>query len=104
MKKRNRVILALCMGIMLVGFGLSQALAAKPVDFEQESGPKNQSKREAVRKEAVKGKVTTDDVARYLGKVTPSEQAAASKRARQQGMLPGIAGSVAKELKEGTDE
>jgi len=104
MKKRNRVILALCMGIMLVGFGLSQALAAKPVDFAQESGPKNQSKKEAVRKEVVKGKVTTDDVARYLGKVPPSEQAAAAKRLRQQGMLPGNAGRAAQALKEGKDE
>jgi len=80
------------MCMLLVGFGSSQALAAKPVALAQENGPKIESKKEAVRKEVVKGKVTTDDVARYLGKVTPSEQAAAAKRARQQGMLPGIAG------------
>jgi len=40
----------------------------------------------------VKGKVTRDDIATYLGKVTPSEQKAAQKRARQLGLLPGIAG------------
>jgi len=48
--------------------------------------------REEVAKKVVKGKVTRDDVARYLGKVPPSEQAAAAKRARQQGLLPGVAG------------
>jgi len=40
----------------------------------------------------VKGKVTRDDIATYLGKVTPSEQKAAQKRAIQLGLLPGIAG------------
>ena len=42
-----------------------------------------------------KGKVTRDDVARYLGKVTPSEQEAAIKRNRERGLLPGIAGQNA---------
>jgi len=40
----------------------------------------------------VKGKVTRDDVATYLGKMTPSEQKAAAKRARQLGPYPGVAG------------
>ena len=49
--------------------------------------------REAVLKDvAAKGKATSDDAARYFGKVTPSEQKAAAKRARQLGLLPGIAG------------
>ena len=34
-------------------------------------------------KGAVKGNVTRDDVAKYLGKATPSEQKTAVKRARQ---------------------
>ena len=46
-------------------------------------------------KDVVKGKVTRDDVARYLGKVTPSEQAAAAKRNRELGLLPGVAGRTA---------
>ena len=40
----------------------------------------------------VKGKVTRDDVAKYLGKMTPSEQKAAAERARQLGLKPGVAG------------
>ncbi|OPY80970.1 MAG: Spore coat protein A [Syntrophorhabdus sp. PtaU1.Bin153] len=38
----------------------------------------------------VKGRVTREDVARYLGKMTPSEQKAAAKRAKELGLLPGI--------------
>jgi len=88
----------------LIHIGLAMAFTAittwsAGLAYAQENGPNQASK-----KEVVKGKVTRDDVARYLGKVTPSEQAAASKRARQQGMLPGIAGSVAQAMKEGTDE
>jgi len=43
----------------------------------------------------IKGKVTRDDVAAYFGKVKPSEQKAAQKRARNLGLLPGIAGRTA---------
>lgn len=43
-------------------------------------------------KDATKGEVTRDDVAKYLGKVTPTEQKAAAKRNRQLGLQPGIAG------------
>ena len=39
--------------------------------------------------------VTVDDVAKKLGKVTPSEQKAAAKRARAQGLRPGVAGKRA---------
>jgi hypothetical protein len=39
--------------------------------------------------------VTTDDVAKYLGKPLPSEQKAAAKRARQNGLYPGVAGKAA---------
>ena len=45
--------------------------------------------------------VTTDDVARYLGKVPPSEQKAAAKRARQLGLKPGIAGFAAQGPEQG---
>ena len=40
---------------------------------------------------AKKEKVTKDQVNKKLGKVTPSEQKAAAKRAKDQGVLPGIA-------------
>ena len=48
-----------------------------------------------VTKDVVKGKVTRDDVARYLGKVPPSEIQAAVKRNRELGLLPGVAGQNA---------
>jgi len=44
------------------------------------------------KKAVAKGKVTTSDVAKYLGKIPPAEQKAAAKRARQQGLKPGVAG------------
>ena len=46
-------------------------------------------------KDATKEEVTRDDVAKYLGKVTPTEQKAAAKRARQLGLQPGVAGRTA---------
>lgn len=49
-----------------------------------------------IAKGVVKGKVTRDDVARYLGKTTFSEQKAASKRAKKLGLKPGVAGHSAK--------
>lgn len=39
-----------------------------------------------------KGQVTRDEVFKKFGKVTPAEQEAAAKRARQAGLYPGIAG------------
>jgi hypothetical protein len=46
-------------------------------------------------KDATKLEVTRDDVAKYLGKVTPTEQKAAAERARNLGLLPGAAGRTA---------
>ena len=43
-------------------------------------------------KDVAKGKVTINDVFKKFGKVTPAEQKAAAKRARQLGLKPGIAG------------
>jgi len=43
-------------------------------------------------KEPIKGKVTVNDVFKKFGKVTPAEQKAAAKRARQLGLKPGNAG------------
>ena len=60
----------------------------------QEKGTKGVANKEVV-KGVVKGKVTRDDVARYLGKKTPSEQKAAAKRARHLGLKPGVAGRAA---------
>jgi hypothetical protein len=52
--------------------------------------------REEVLKDiAPKGKVTRDDQAKYLGKMTPTEQKAAAKRARHLGLKPGVAGHAA---------
>ena len=46
-------------------------------------------------KDVAKGKVTINDVFKSRGKVTPAEQKAAAKRARQLGLKPGIAGRAA---------
>jgi hypothetical protein len=61
----------------------------------QEKGTKDTAKEKVAKDVAPKGKVTRDDVAKYLGKVTPSEQKAAAKRARQLGLKPGVAGRIA---------
>lgn len=45
--------------------------------------------------QAPKARSTRDEVYKKLGKVPPSEQKAAAKRARQQGLKPGMAGNVA---------
>jgi hypothetical protein len=60
----------------------------------QEKGTKGVANKEVV-KGVVKGQVTRDDQAMYLGKKTPSEQKAAAKRARQLGLKPGVAGRAA---------
>jgi len=39
--------------------------------------------------------VTTNDAAKYLGKVTPAEKTAAAQRAKDAGLLPGVAGLAA---------
>ncbi|RJR32438.1 MAG: hypothetical protein C4576_30105 [Desulfobacteraceae bacterium] len=64
----------------------SPGLAPAQVIDSKEAGKRK------VAKGVVKGKVTRDDVARYLGKVTPSEQKAAAKRAKKLGLKPGLAG------------
>jgi len=69
------IFMALILVVAVVAWSSGDALA-------QGKGPKPEP-----------GKpVTTDDVARYLGKPLPSEQKAAAKRARQLGLKPGIAG------------
>lgn len=62
--------------------------------LSQTKGANYPTKEEIGKDTAVKGKVTRDDVANYLGKVTPSEQKAAAKRAVQLGLYPGVAGSA----------
>lgn len=52
-------------------------------------------KEKGAKPDVVKGKVTRDDGAAYFGKVKPSEQKAAQKRARLLGLKPGIAGRAA---------
>ena len=46
-------------------------------------------------KDVASKKVTKNEVYKRFGKVTPAEQKAAAKRARQQGLKPGVAGRTA---------
>ena len=78
-KSKFLIFMSLILAVAVVAWTSVDALA-------QEKGTKPN---------IVKGKVTRDDVATYLGKVTPSEQKAAAKRARQLGLYPGVAGRTA---------
>ena len=81
--------------MFMVGVLAAAVFALSPgVALAQPKGTKDATKKE-VAKGVTKGNVTRDDVARYLGKVTPSEQAAAAKRNRELGLLPGVAGRTA---------
>ena len=75
-KSKFLIFMSLTLAVAIFAWASGDALA-------QEKGAKPN---------VVKGKVTRDDVANYLGKMTPSEQKAAAKRARQLGLYPGVAG------------
>jgi hypothetical protein len=64
--------------------------------FAQEKRTKDVAREKVAKDVAAKGKVTRDDQAKYLGKVTPTEQKAAAKRARHLGLKPGVAGRAVK--------
>ena len=81
--------------MFMIGVLAAALFALSPGDaLAQPKGNKDASNEQGT-KQVTKGNVTRDDVARYLGKVTPSEQAAAIKRNRQLGLLPGVAGQNA---------
>jgi len=89
MSKRKFLILtSLILAIAFFAWTSGDALA-------QTKGIKDATKQEVKKDVAAKGKVTRDDQAKYLGKVTPSEQKAAAKRARHLGLKPGVAGRAA---------
>ena len=83
-----KFLVFMCLAMAVAVFAWSSGDAAK------KQATKEVAKQE-VTKPVGKVKVTRDDVARYLGKVTPSEQKAAAKRARQLGLKPGVAGFTA---------
>ena len=71
--------------IAFLGMILAVAVFAwTPGDALAKRGDKDKNK--------PKKEVTINDVFTYLGKVTPAEQKAAAERAKQLGLLPGVAG------------
>jgi hypothetical protein len=89
MSKRKFLIFT-CMILAVAVFAWTSGDA-----LAQAKGTKDVAKERVAKDVAAKGKVTRDDQAKYLGKMTPSEQKAAAKRARQLGLLPGNAGRTA---------
>jgi hypothetical protein len=83
-----KLLVCMCLAVMVAVFAWSSGDA-----LAQTKGTKDTAKQE-VTKKVTEGKVTRDDVARYLGKVTPTEQKAAANRARNLGLKPGVAGSA----------
>ena len=83
--------------LFLVSLILAIAVFAWVSDdvLAQAKGAKGVANEKVAKDVAAKGKVTSDDVAAYLGKVTPTERKAAAMRARQLGLKPGIAGRAA---------
>jgi hypothetical protein len=86
-KRKLLIFVSLILAIAVFAWSSGDALA-------QEKGTKGVANKEVV-KGVVKGQVTRDDQAKYLGKKTPSEQKAAAKRARHLGLKPGVAGRTA---------
>ena len=78
-KQKFLIFMSLILAVAIVAWSSGDALA-------QTKGTKP---------DIAKEKVTRDDVAKYLGKMTPTEQKAAAKRARQLGLKPGVAGRTA---------
>ncbi len=95
MSKRKFLIFAsIILAVAVFAWTSGDALA-------QEKGTKDVAKEKVSKEVAAKGTVTSDDVAAYLGKVTPSERKAAAMRARQLGLKPGVAGRTAQAPKPG---
>ena len=84
-KRKFLIFISMILAVAVFAWTSGDALA-------QEKGANPGVAKEQVIKDVVKGKVTRDDQAKYLGKPTPSEQKAAAKRARQLGLKPGNAG------------
>ena len=77
-KRKFLIFMSLVLAVVVLSWGIDQGWAQSP-----------NSNKELKFKG---GKVTADDVAKSRGKVAPSEQKAAAKRARQLGLYPGVAG------------
>jgi len=77
-KSKFLIFTSMILAVVVFGWTSGDALA-------QQKGTKNVAEK----------KVTVNDVAKRFGKVTPAEQKAAAKRARQQGLKPGVAGRAA---------
>ena len=84
-KRKILIFISMILAVVVFAWTSGDALA-------QEKGTKDVAKEKVLKEVAAKGKVTRDDQAKYLGKVTPSEQKAAAKRARELGLKPGVAG------------
>lgn len=91
--KRHKflICLYLILVIALVAY-LSGDVLAQNMSVTEANRGKDANRQEVKNNVVAKGKATRDDQAKYFGKVTPSEQKAAAKRARQLGLLPGNAG------------
>ena len=86
-KRKFLVFTSMILAVAVFAWTSGEALA-------QQKGTNGVANKEVV-KGVVKGQVTRDDQAKYLGKKTPSEQKAAAKRARHLGLKPGVAGRAA---------
>ena len=78
-KRKFLIFMSLVLAVAIFAWSFGEALA-------QEKSNKNVG---------VKGKPTINDVFKWFGKVTPSEQKAAAERAKQLGLKPGVAGRTA---------
>ena len=87
-KRKFLIFTSMILAVAVFAWTSGDALA-------QTKGTKDVAKEKVAKDVAAKGKVTRDDQAKYLGKVTPTEQKAAAKRARHLGLKPGVAGRAA---------
>jgi len=87
-KRKFLIFTSMILAVAVFAWTSGDALA-------QQRGTRDVAREKVAKDVAAKGKVTRDDQAKYLGKVTPSEQKAAAKRARHLGLKPGVAGRAA---------
>ncbi len=83
-KRRFLIFMTMILAVAVFAWSSGDALA-------QGKGTKGVAEKKVTKGVAEK-KITVDDVAASRGKVTPTEQKAAAKRARQLGLKPGAAG------------
>jgi ABC-type Fe3+-hydroxamate transport system substrate-binding protein len=83
------IVTSLILAVAVAAWSSGGALA------QQDVTTKDAAKEKVTAKDAAKKQVTIDDVLKSRGKVTPSEQKAAAKRAKELGVKPGVAGPAA---------